>query len=65
MIYLGELVELPHSCGAATHVAPRSLNVAAVRLEIIPSHIPQFVFQQNTWGLLNKSTRAILNQLHD
>ena len=48
MIYLDELAELPHPCGDATYVAPGSLNVAAVRLEIIPSHIPQFVFQQNT-----------------
>ena len=48
MLFLGELEDLPHPYFAATRMAPRSLNVAAVRLEIIPSHIPQFTFQQNT-----------------
>ena len=51
MFYLGELAEFPHPWGVATHVAPRSLNIAAVGLAIIPSHSPSFpqvTFQQIT-----------------
>ena len=48
MLYLGELEEIPHPWDIASHVAPRSFNIAAVGLEIIPSHTPQFNFQQNT-----------------
>ena len=49
MLYLGELEELPHPWGVATHVAHGSLNITAVGLEIIPSHsplFPQVSFQQ-------------------
>ena len=49
MLHLGELAELPHPWGAETHVAPGSLNIAAMGLELIPSHSPSFppvAFQQ-------------------